>query len=56
MIQYLRSGGRRPVWVGPRRSMEDRQGAVPDGWCAYCGMEVFGKGAVCSRCAEMIEN
>ena len=49
MVIYLRSGRRRPVWVGPRPLRYDVQGAIPDGWCGGCGMELFGDGG-CPLC------
>lgn len=52
MVLYLKSHRRWPVWIGCRPVCFDRQGAVPDGWCRLCGMEIFGQGEVCSRCAK----
>ncbi len=50
MVYYLKSHRRWPVWVGQRPFVYDRQGAIPDGWCEGCGMEVFGMGKMCRRC------
>lgn len=50
MVGYLKSHRRQPVWAGPRPVLFDRQGAIPDGWCECCGMEVFGDGTLCGRC------
>lgn len=55
MIIYLKTGDRKPVWLGPRPAVYDRQGAIPDGWCDLCGAEVFGSGR-CGRCTERKES
>ena len=50
-VIYLRSRKRRPVWIGPRRPMEDTQGQIPYGWCEKCGMECYQRGQVlCPEC------
>lgn len=51
-VMYLKSHGRRPVWRG-YLPQQDRQGAIPAGWCHGCGKEVFSPGeSLCERCME----
>ena len=48
-LVYLKTGRRRPVWLGVYRE-DDVQGRIPRAWCCRCGREVFGYGPVCDRC------
>ena len=50
-VLYLRSHGRRPVWLGTRWGMRDMQAEVPEGWCSRCGREVYTREQLlCGRC------
>lgn len=52
-VLYLKSHGRRPVWVS-LWPQPDRQGAIPWGWCEECGKEVFTPGQLlCGSCLEL---
>ena len=49
-VLYL---GRRPIFVGIYPPRTDMQGAIPRGWCLYCGTEVFFPGqSLCQRCKK----
>lgn len=50
-VIYLKSRGRRPVWIGPISYSGDVMGAVPVAWCIGCGTELYIPGAcVCPGC------
>ena len=53
MILYLQSHRRRPIRLHPLMPWEDAQGAVPVGWCACCGGELYeGNGKRCTVCEK----
>ena len=55
MLLYLKSHGRRPVWLGPPGEMFDLGDRIPLGWCERCGCELYAEGKVyCAECAQAV--
>ena len=52
-LLYRRPPVWRPIWLGSRLGLLDMQGAIPRGWCANCGTELFIPDTeLCQRCKK----